>query len=185
MQKFTLEELAEKVNNDLKNNSLDNRISKSLSQRRIRDYISKNVIDKGIRDGKNVYYTVTHYEQLIAVRNLQNAGYNDKMLSSISVESNVVKGDSDKLKNYKNDALDIINSIKDKSLGGNSALNSCLGYLNIKSLNQNEEFYLDKDVKIVFPPHYNFEENHIKIEKKLKKIIKKIIKKRMNKNDIK
>lgn len=86
MIKMNLEQLTEALNEEIKkiNNSTDSRVSKLVSSRRIRDYITKNIIEQGIKEGRNTFYTEEHLKQLIEVRKLQIEGMSDKLISSLS-----------------------------------------------------------------------------------------------------
>lgn len=82
--KLTIEELANKVNEQLSNlSSNDKRFSNNLSVRRIRDYMSKGVLDKPFKDGKNTYFTELHYQKLIALREIQSEGISDENVKKI------------------------------------------------------------------------------------------------------
>lgn len=83
---YTIEELAEKVNqnvnslqNQLKDDMLhkDGRQSSNLSVRRIRDYITKGLLDKPEGNHPNKYFTDHHVEQLTSLRTLQHVGISD------------------------------------------------------------------------------------------------------------
>jgi DNA-binding transcriptional MerR regulator len=64
--KMSIDELAESVNNSINGanpiNYNDSRISKNLSVRRIRDYVSKGILDKPNREGKNVFFNEDHFD---------------------------------------------------------------------------------------------------------------------------
>jgi len=87
--KFTLDELTQEVNNQLEMTDLiatDSRQSKVLSARRIRDLVGKDLISKPIRDGRTVYYTQLHLNELIEFRKLQSKGLSEKSLLSFKEE---------------------------------------------------------------------------------------------------
>lgn len=93
---MTLEELTDKVNNTMqtdKYQSLDKRHKELTTGRRIRDYISKGMVDKAEKNGRNVYYTTKHYEQVLYCRKLQQEGLNDqfikKMINNESLNNNI------------------------------------------------------------------------------------------------
>lgn len=93
--KLNIEELAQKVNEQLSNlSSEDKRFSASVSVRRIRDYISKGVLDKPFKDGKNIYFTELHYQKLIALREIQSEGISEvnlKKFISLDKENDLQK----------------------------------------------------------------------------------------------
>lgn len=105
--KLTIEDLALKVNEQLFNlSSSDKRFSNSLSVRRIRDYISKGVLDKPFKDGKNIYFTELHYQKLIALREVQSEGISEESIKKMMVyESQNLESP------LKNEALATINEI--------------------------------------------------------------------------
>ena len=84
-QKLTIAQLAEKVNDELKNKtSSDARYSSELSERRIRDYISKGILDKPFGQGRDKWFGQQHVDKLLAVRNLQSDGISDQSLKKLS-----------------------------------------------------------------------------------------------------
>jgi DNA-binding transcriptional MerR regulator len=113
--KMSIEELAESVNNSINGanpiNYNDSRISKNLSVRRIRDYVSKGILDKPSREGKNVFFNEEHFDKLIEVRTLQNSGVSEKLYTSLSASS------TDQIDNYSKaqDIGNLINDIKAQS----------------------------------------------------------------------
>ncbi len=106
--KLTIEELAEKVNEQLSNlSSTDKRFSNNVSVRRIRDYMSKGVLDKPFKDGKNVFFTELHYQKLIALREVQSEGISEESVKKMmSYESKSLESDA-----LKNNAFAAINEI--------------------------------------------------------------------------
>lgn len=86
--KYTIEELADKVNSITKDLKLvDNRQKKTLSVRTIRDYMTKNLLDKPYGQGKNKWFGNLHVEKLIALRNMKADGITDRALEKISTGS--------------------------------------------------------------------------------------------------
>lgn len=106
--KLTIEELAEKVNEQLSNlSSTDKRFSNNVSVRRIRDYMSKGFLDKPFKDGKNVFFTELHYQKLIALREVQSEGISEESVKKMmSYESKSLESDA-----LKNNAFAAINEI--------------------------------------------------------------------------
>lgn len=84
---MTLDELADAAN-DLLNSSetknQDGRLSENVSPRRIRDYITKGLLDKPFKSGRNTYYSVHHLKQLVELRELQSKGISEKYIRSNS-----------------------------------------------------------------------------------------------------
>lgn len=110
--KLTIEELADKVNEQLANlSSNDKRFSNQVSVRRIRDYMSKGVLDKPFKEGKNIYFTELHYQKLIALREIQSEGISDENVKKIISFEN--KNQEDNL--LQENALFAINEIVGQS----------------------------------------------------------------------
>lgn len=82
---MTIEELVDAANAVL-NNSIksgdDARIRSELSIRRARDYLTKGLIDKPFKEGRNTYYNQHHLEQLITLRELQMQGLSESYIQS-------------------------------------------------------------------------------------------------------
>ena len=130
-KRYTLAELTREVNNLLNGieyTATDSRYSKELSSRRIRDFVSKGLISKSYKDGRNAYYTELHLNELLNLRQLQSKGLTDKSLLSF-------KSETPEPKNVEDQSLnDLINSMKEssgistdtlgKSLSGSTDLNS-------------------------------------------------------------
>lgn len=115
--KLTIEELAEKVNEQVSSlSSTDKRFSNNLSVRRIRDYVSKGLLSKPFKDGKNVYFTELHYQKLIALREVQSEGIS---------EENVKK-----IMSYENKSLEE-NSLQNNAF---AAINEIMNFSDIDSL---------------------------------------------------
>jgi DNA-binding transcriptional MerR regulator len=137
--KLTIEDLAEKVNNiiseNFKNNYIkDGRQSFVLSPRRIRDYITKGLIDKPVGDGREKWFDESHVNALVSLRLLQHNGLSeqyiisstktrnvhDDLLSDIQdntsslISNSVVKKTEEDM---KNNALDFLRSLKDSPRG--------------------------------------------------------------------
>lgn len=153
--KLTIEELANKVNEQLSNlSSNDKRFSNNLSVRRIRDYMSKGVLDKPFKDGKNTYFTELHYQKLIALREIQSEGISDENVKKI-ISFETQSQDENSLQESAFSAINEIlgqnhnflsNSLNASaaSLTGNSQSKS-VGYLN--SLIDNSNIAKSKETK--------------------------------------
>lgn len=124
--KMTIEELAAKINTDLPlSTSNDKRYNPEVSVRRIRDYISKGMLEKPLKNGKTAYFTEVHYNKLMTLRELQVDGLSDQLLKKISssISSDSLSFSSfsnsiqeDKSKQLQNDALMEIQIMQGKSL---------------------------------------------------------------------
>ena len=86
--KMSIEELASAVSGALENSPansfVDKRYSNDISVRRIRDYVSKGIIEHPIKDGRQSYFTPDHYDALLNVRKLQSEGLSDSVLRKLS-----------------------------------------------------------------------------------------------------
>lgn len=144
---MTIEELVLKVNNSQKSKIVkDKRLNVSLTERRLRDYISKGLVKNGVKKGKRVYYSDDHVKQIINIRNLQSSGYTDKlMFSSISGNNNDLKSE------------DLLKSLKEK---------------NIKKTNikKTKVLKLNEFVTISYPESYDFKSNIENIKEELNKL---------------
>lgn len=81
--KLTIQELADIVNEQLKDEvefKKDSRQSSVVSERRIRDYMTKGMLSKPYGDGKNKWFDEKHVEQLVALRLLQMRGLSDQYI---------------------------------------------------------------------------------------------------------
>jgi DNA-binding transcriptional MerR regulator len=120
MNKMTIEELAKKANERLKlddneNDKFDQRCSDEISVRRIRDYTTKGILDKPLKEGRNAFYTEQHLEKLISIRQMQSEGFSDNILIKANTTSLLNYEDLDvEHKEEKDDAMDIINQIKNR-----------------------------------------------------------------------
>lgn len=88
---MTLEELAEAANSLLDSSETknqDGRLSENVSPRRIRDYITKGLLDKPFKSGRNTYYSAHHLNQLVELRTLQSSGISEKYIRSNSYIQN-------------------------------------------------------------------------------------------------
>lgn len=109
--KMTIDELAEKFNKESKNltdNNLDKRYSKELSTRRIRDYVSKGILEKPIREGRNTFYNEEHLKKLIEIRQAQQEGLTDSLISKIIYYNENENQVSEDLKIQANSAIEKI-----------------------------------------------------------------------------
>ncbi len=90
--KMTIEELAEAVSDALivetpSFSNEDKRYSNDISVRRIRDYVSKGIIEKPLKEGRQAFFTPEHYESLLNVRKLQSEGLTDTVLQKLGASS--------------------------------------------------------------------------------------------------
>lgn len=92
---LTIEQLADKVNEVIsehfKNQSeliKDGRQSSILSTRRIRDYITKGLIEKPFGNGREKWFDESHVDALVSLRLLQHNGLSEQyILSSTKTEN--------------------------------------------------------------------------------------------------
>lgn len=119
MQKsMTIEELADYVNNQISkendnHNLTDGRYSSSVSVRRIRDYLSKGLLDKPIKDGRNAYFDERHAQKLLGLRKMQTqAGLSEQYIKKVL--------DSNDTSAYSLSNASLSNSQDDESLQKNA-----------------------------------------------------------------
>lgn len=89
-KKLTIQQLAQEVNSELKktvSSATDARYSPEISERRIRDYMTKGLLDKPFGQGREKWFSKSHIEKLLALRNLQADGLSDQYLKKISNSS--------------------------------------------------------------------------------------------------
>ncbi len=104
--KLTIEELADMVNAELKKNgesSLDKRQSETLTVRRIRDYISKGLINKPY-GSKYKWFDMSHVNALVSIRKLQHSGLSEKYIKNSAYSSSVED-------QVQNDAMSFLSSL--------------------------------------------------------------------------
>lgn len=137
--KLTIEELAEKINEELSSlSSNDKRFSNSLSVRRIRDYMSKGVLDKPFKDGKNIYFTELHYQKLIALREVQSEGISEVSVKKMMSYENEIKNIEEP--SLKNKAFETINEIMNfKNATSLNAMASASGFAGSNSMLSNSQ----------------------------------------------
>ena len=162
--KLTIEDLANEVNKNLSNlKSDDKRFSNSLSVRRIRDYISKGMLDKPFKDGKNIFFTELHVQKLIALREVQSEGISEENIKKLISYENPIEYSYDDTNNtdlLKVNALNAINEIINKEEMKYSATASSLNSLTnsissssvVSSLLENSNFKKTKDLSYVSKP---------------------------------
>lgn len=166
--KYSLEELTKVVNEKLvtiSTSSLDKRVSNELTERRIRDYISKGIVSKGNKEGKFVFYNDEHVKEILELRELQNTGYSDRSLANLKLNfmnENMI---------LANSAQSLIGSIKERE-------NKTLASSSMRSLDVvvgNTKFTTEQivdGVSLTYPSNYDFEKNESQLKKELKKLIK-------------
>jgi len=83
---FTLEELADAAN-ELLDGLLpramsDSRVKAEVNPRLIRHYVSEEMLDPALREGRHAVYTVDHLLQLLALRRLLADGYSSGLIAT-------------------------------------------------------------------------------------------------------
>jgi DNA-binding transcriptional MerR regulator len=85
--KLTIEQLADKVNElisekfkESPESIKDGRQSSVLSTRRIRDYITKGLVEKPVGAGREKWFDETHINKLVSLRLLQHNGLSDQYI---------------------------------------------------------------------------------------------------------
>ena len=196
--KMKLEELVKNANSLLEKEQKykDQRISNELTIRRVRDYITKGIIDSGIKEGRETFYTKEHLNQLVEVRRLQSKGMSDKLLASFSSSSYQDVNANVNNENSEDDLNSLLSGIESRnevdssftrSISANTLSKSSL-YSSTSNLMKEkfevdsyEEYPLDKNKSIFLKIKTNadIEEIDSSIEK-AKKILKQ---KKEEKND--
>lgn len=100
--KLTIEQLADKVNElisekfkEQPESIKDGRQSSTLSTRRIRDYITKGLIEKPVGAGREKWFDNSHIDALVSLRLLQHNGLSDYYIkNSLSATSTEIDNDS-------------------------------------------------------------------------------------------
>lgn len=147
LKKYTINELVDQVNEKIKSDKSlilscsDNRMSELVTERKVRDLLSKNLISRGQKSGRTVYFDDLHIDQVIEVKKLQTLGITSKLLISYgrtnNEETNIIshvneselKTDNSKNSKLQNDVLNELNMI-----GKNSGIFGDLGNKNIKEI---------------------------------------------------
>ncbi len=96
--KLTIEELADKANEilskEFNSNVLrDGRQSSIISTRRIRDYITKGLLEKPEGNGREKWFVQSHIDALVSLRLLQHNGLSDQYIIS-STQIDTISGKS-------------------------------------------------------------------------------------------
>lgn len=124
INRYSIEELADEVNKRLKETNIDTsitdgRVSNLVTTRKIRDLMTKELIGKPFKDGRNNYFDDSHVEQIIHVKELQKEGASEKLIKGLGTsryeysESNSVEPES----NLQTNALNALAAIQSRSLG--------------------------------------------------------------------
>lgn len=113
--KLTIEQLADKVNQLIADNFKespelikDGRQSSVLSTRRIRDYITKGLIEKPVGSGREKWFDESHVNSLVSLRLLQHNGLSDQYILS-STKSELLK-DSSNYEYVSEESLGLLDS---------------------------------------------------------------------------
>jgi DNA-binding transcriptional MerR regulator len=125
---LTIEQLADKVNEviaehfkEQPESIKDGRQSSTLSTRRIRDYITKGLIEKPTGTGREKWFDETHVNALVSLRLLQHNGLSEQyILSSTKLDNSDAYLDSSYLSEEKeltesdlrNDAFDFLKNLQ-------------------------------------------------------------------------
>lgn len=145
--KMTIEELVDAINNELDKKdyqSEDSRVAKELTARKVRTFITDNMISAPLKDkGKN-YYTREHFTQIEAILQGQREGWSKNLLKKMYM-STAIPSTTEAIattnsyipeNSLQASALDAIAQIGQRSLMGASAL---LANNQPKSTDQSQE----------------------------------------------
>lgn len=155
-KQYSIDELCEKFNSLNKNVKYDDgRLKEKLTIRRIRDFLSKGILSKGIKKGRNVYYTKSHLNELISIRNKQTLGISDSTLIKTQSKSdnleNLIKNIENSMKQNYIDDLKKHNTNKDVILSNSIFLRDYKYKVSNKktySLQINEQDCIDITLKL-------------------------------------
>lgn len=89
-RKLSIEELVEEVNkitSQLETKSTDSRMASEITVRKVRYLLTNNMVDKPKKEGRNIYFTQDHVNQIVAIRKLQLDGLSEKYISSMLNET--------------------------------------------------------------------------------------------------
>ena len=170
--KMTIEELANKYNkeNEKNNNNEknDKRINDNISSRRIRDYVTKGLISKPLKEGRLAIYTNKHLEELKNIRKLQTEGFSDTYLQKNYTPENQFKINAEH-------ALDsILKNKKQSSLNDNHSyfLRSSLFNKNEQKKDVKHKWTIEENIEIYINEKTILNENNIKqVLLQIKKIL--------------
>ncbi len=100
LKKYNINDLVNQVNLKIKDlpelkEVSDSRVSDFISERKVRDLLSKNLISRGIKDGKSIYFDDLHVDQIIEYKKLQAKGLSEKIMKSY-VNSGIDENDFNK-----------------------------------------------------------------------------------------
>ncbi len=89
LKKYNINDLVNQVNLKIKDlpelkEVSDSRVSDLISERKVRDLLSKNLISRGVKDGKSIYFDDLHVDQIIEYKKLQAKGLSEKVMKSYS-----------------------------------------------------------------------------------------------------
>jgi hypothetical protein len=132
LKKYNIIQLVDQVNRRLKNeqdfsNKQDNRISDLISERKVRDMLSKNIISKGQKEGKFVYFDDIHVNQILEIKKLQVQGLNERVLKLYSTNdfnsNSLTEKEDNESTAFGASALEELNNIALKMNGNNLSRN--------------------------------------------------------------
>lgn len=202
---YTIQELVDAANKQIKTSpsefsSQDGRYSSELTVRRVRDYISKGILEKANKkSGKFDIYEEYHLEKLLNIRKLQQKGFGDRTISTslnnlYSQSNNLLTSPSNLCQEgnflnepQKNKALNIIEELQNET---NKKENTPLAYqsvnrslgeqqnqkvisYNINTKNSSnifEEHEISNDIKLSIKDGAKYEINEVM--KKIENILK-------------
>lgn len=115
LKKYNINDLVNQVNLKIKDlpelkEVSDSRVSDLISERKVRDLLSKNLISRGVKDGKSIYFDDLHVDQIIEYKKLQAKGLSEKVMKSYS---NSVIEENDFNKGAMQEIDNILNGMSD------------------------------------------------------------------------
>jgi DNA-binding transcriptional MerR regulator len=126
--KLTIEQLADKVNElisekfkDQPESIKDGRQSSVLSTRRIRDYITKGLIEKPVGAGREKWFDNSHVDALVSLRLLQHNGLSDYYIKN-SISATATNSDDWPFPRVEGKSLS--NSFADSKANSNATIDN-------------------------------------------------------------
>ncbi len=125
LKMYTIEELVKIVNEKLNSNKdntiySDGRVSNEITIRKVRDLLSKDLINNPVKDGRQNYFDDSHVEQILNIKKFQKEGVTEKLLRNISSTSQVNNIEDYQIEassKMQHDALQTLAAINANSLG--------------------------------------------------------------------
>jgi hypothetical protein len=132
LKQYTIDQLVEEVNRIITENkdvvqTADGRLSELITVRKVRDLLSKRLINNPVKDGRQNYFDNSHVEQILNIKTLQKEGASEKLLRGLSASSYLSLNEEDT-------SLVVTNNITDKDSELQANAMSVLNSINARSI---------------------------------------------------